>query len=81
MLFRNDDTKSRNHVCDKTMLDELNGIVNPTLREKIHKSIFGKLINATVNFGLGGSIKATKKIVKFTDGLAEEHYKQVTRQF
>ena len=27
------DTKTRNEVCDKTMLDELSGIVNPTLRE------------------------------------------------
>ena len=63
------------------MLDELNGIVNPTLREKIDKSIFGKLINAKVNVGLGGPIKATKEFLKFTDGLAKEHYKQVTRQF
>ena len=32
---KHDDTKTRNEVCDKTMLDELNGIVNPTLRERI----------------------------------------------
>ena len=25
---KHDDTKTRNEVCDKTMLDELNGIVN-----------------------------------------------------
>ena len=30
---KHDDTKTRNEVCDKTMLSELNGIVNPTLRE------------------------------------------------
>ena len=40
---KHDDTKSRNEVCDKTMLNELNGIVNPTLRERIDKSIVGKL--------------------------------------
>ena len=34
------------------MLNELNEIVNPTLRERIDKSIVGKLINAKVNFGL-----------------------------
>ena len=28
-----DDTKTRIEVCDKTMLGELNGIVNPTSRE------------------------------------------------
>ena len=32
---KHDDTKTRNQVCDRTMLDELSGIVNPTLRESI----------------------------------------------
>ena len=36
---KHDDTKTRNDACDKTMLDELNGIVNPTLMERIDKSI------------------------------------------
>ena len=44
------------------MLDELSGIVNPTLRERIDKAIVGKLINATVNFGLGAPIKKKFKI-------------------
>ena len=39
------------------MLGELNGIVNPTLMERIDKSIVGKLINAKVNFGLNHPIK------------------------
>ena len=42
------------------MLDELNGIVNPTLRERIYTLIVGKLINTKVNFGLGAPIKAKK---------------------
>ena len=62
------------------MLNELNEIVNPTLRERTDKSIVGKLINAKVNFGLGAPIK-TKKIPKFTDELAEDLYKPVTRKF
>ena len=33
------DTKTRNEVCDKTMLNET---VNPTLRERIDNSIVGK---------------------------------------
>ena len=57
---KHDDTKTRNEVCDKTMLGELNGIVNPTLRERIDKSIVGKLINAKVNCGLDAPIKAKK---------------------
>ena len=72
-------TKTRNKVCDKTMLGELNRILNPTLRERIDKSIVGKLIKAKVNFGLGAPIK--EKILKFTDELAEELYKPVTRKF
>ena len=54
---KHDDTKIRNEVCDKTMLGELTGIVNPTLRERIDKAIVGKLIKAKVNFGLGHPIK------------------------
>ena len=74
---KHDETKTRNQVCDKILLDELNEIVNPTLRERIDKSIIGKLINAKVNFGFGASTKA-KKILKFTDEVAEELHKPVT---
>ena len=54
--------------------------MNPTLSEKIEKSIVGKLINAKVNFGFGAPTKA-KKILKFTNELAEELYTQVNRKF
>ena len=33
------DTKTRNDVCDKTVLIDLDGIMNLTLRERIDKSI------------------------------------------
>ena len=75
---KHDDTKIRNEVCDKTMLGEWSGIVSSTLRERIDKSILGKLIKAKVNFGLGHPIK-TK--FKFTNELAEELHKPVTRKF
>ena len=51
------DTKTSNEVCDKTMLGELSGIVNPNLRERIDKSMVGKLMKAKVNFGLGHPFK------------------------
>ena len=54
---KHDDTKTWNEVCDKTMLGELSGIVNPTVREIIGKSIVGKLIKAKVNFVLGHPFK------------------------
>ena len=57
---KHDDIKTRNEVYDKTMLDELSEIVNPTLRERIDKSIVGKLIKAKVNFGLGHPVKGNK---------------------
>ena len=41
MLFKHSDTKTGNDVCDRTMLNDLNGIMNPTLRERIDKSIVG----------------------------------------
>ena len=66
---KHDDTKSGNEVCDKTMLNELGDIMNPTLRERIVKSIVGKLIKAQINFGLGHPIKQK---IKFTNELAEE---------
>ena len=54
---KHDDTKTRNEVCDKTMLGELSGIVNPTLRERIDKSIVGKLIKLIL-----GCVLLLKKI-------------------
>ena len=62
VIQKHDDTKTMNDVSDKKMLGELSGIVNPTLREKIDKSIVGKLIKAKVNFGLGHPIKQKFKI-------------------
>ena len=40
----NSDTKTMNDVRDKTILNELEDIMNPTLRERIDTSIVGKLI-------------------------------------
>ena len=57
---KHDDTKTGNEDCDKMMLDEFGGIVNPTIRERIHEAIVGKLINAKVIFGLGTAIKVKK---------------------
>ena len=73
---KHDDTKTRNEVCDKTMLGELSGILNPTPRVRIDKSIVGKLIKSNVNFGLGLPIK---KKLKLTNDLADELYKPVSK--
>ena len=54
---KHDDTKTSYEVCDKIMLGESMEIVNPTLREKINKSIVQQLIKAKGNFGIGHPIK------------------------
>ena len=53
------------------MLKELKGIYNPSLRERLDKSIVSKLIGTKVKFGMG----VTKK------DLAEELHKPITRKF
>ena len=75
---KHDDTITRNEVCDRAMLGELNVIVNSTLMERIDKSIVGKLIKAKVNSGWANLLKNN---CKFANELAEELYKPVTRKF
>ena len=77
---KQNNTKTSNQVCNKTMLNELNETMNSTLRERIDKSIVGKLINAKVNLGLGAPTKA-KKILNFTDELAENSINQSSENF
>ena len=55
-----DNTNTRNHVCDCTILNELNEIMNPTLRKELINQELEKRINAKVNFGLGATIKTKK---------------------
>ena len=47
------DTKTRNEVCDETMLGELKNIYNPTLRERLDKSLVEKIIGTKAKFGWG----------------------------
>ena len=51
--LKNDDTATRNSVCDKIMIKELEGIYNTTLRDRLDKSIVSKLIGTNVKFGMG----------------------------
>ena len=51
--------------------------MNRTLRERIDKSIAGKLINAKFNFGFDAPIKTNKKS---KNDHAEKLYKPVTRK-
>ena len=48
----------------KNMLKELKGIYNPTLRERLDKSIVSKLIGMKVKFGMG--VKKKRPSGRFT---------------
>ena len=52
--LKNKDTKTRNKVCDKKMLQDLN-ILNPSIRERIDKSIVGNIIRAKMAIGMGAN--------------------------
>ena len=72
--LKNNDTTTRNAVCDKNMLKELEGIYNPTIRERMERGIVSPLIRTKARFGWGVNKK------KFS-ALAEELHKPVSRKF
>ena len=47
------DRKTRNEVCDKQMLQQLDEIENPSLRERLDRGLVSGMINAKVKLGLG----------------------------
>ena len=51
--LKNNDTTTRNAVCDKNMLKELKGIYNPTIRERMERGLVSSLIGTKARFGWG----------------------------
>ena len=51
--LKNNDTATRNAVCDKNMLKELKGIYNPSIREKTERGLVSTLIGTKARFGMG----------------------------
>lgn len=49
----NKDTKTRNKICDTEMLKKLDGIYNPTLRERMDRAIVKPIIGTKKHFGWG----------------------------
>ena len=79
--LKNNDTATRNNVCDKNMLQEMKDIYNPTLRERMERGLVSTLIGTKKRFGWGvttGTGYIKKK--KFST-LAEELHKPVKRKF
>ena len=48
---KNKDTKTCDEFCDKIMLTELNGIYNPTFRERMERVVVSKIIGTKKRFG------------------------------
>ena len=51
--LKNNDTATRNNVCDKNMLNEMKNIYNPTLRERMERGLVSTLIGTKKRFGWG----------------------------
>ena len=51
--LKNNDTMTRNAVCDKNMLKKLKGIYNPTIRERMERGLVSSLIGTKARFGWG----------------------------
>ena len=51
--LKNNDTATRNKVCDKNMLEEMKNIYNPSLRERMERGLVSTLIGTKKRFGWG----------------------------
>ena len=54
---KNKNTGVRNRVCDKNMLNELAGIYNPTLRERLERTLVSPIIVTKMRLGMGHSVQ------------------------
>jgi hypothetical protein len=67
------------------MLSELDDIYNPTLRERLERSIVDKIIGTKMRFGMGLNESVKKSSKKVTSlqmhELAEELHKPVRKKF
>ena len=86
------DTKTRNEVCDKNMLAELDGIYNPTLRDRIDRGIVRPIIGTKKRFGMGlkkersenersEAERSKSNRVSWSSPLATELHKPVIKNF
>ena len=71
--LKNDDTATRNAVCDKNMLKELEDIYNPTIKERMERGLVSSLIGTKERLGWGVDKKAST--------LAEDLHKPIRRKF
>jgi len=80
---KNKDTKTRNEVCDKEMLEELDGIYNSTLPERIDRGIVRPIIRTKKRFrmGLKKGERSKNDRISSSSPLAAELHKPVIKNF
>ena len=79
--LKNNDTATRNNVCDKNMLQEMKNIYNPTLWERMERGLVSTLIGTKKTLWLGCSNGNRLYQKKKFSVLAEELHKPVKRKF
>lgn len=57
---KNKDTKTRNEICDREMLKEMDDISDPTIRERIDRGIVKPIIWSKQKFGMGQTMYCLK---------------------
>ena len=55
------DTATRN-IADKLMIEEMDAIKDPTMRERVERGIIRPIINAKQKFGMGVKKKSDKMV-------------------
>lgn len=58
--LKNKDTDTRNKVCDSDMIEELEAIPNPTIRERLERAVVKPIIKAKKMFGMGSEMYCLK---------------------
>ena len=77
---KNKDAKTRNEKCDREMLEELNGIYNPTLRERMQRGVVSTIIGTKRRLGWGLK-KERSESVNWSSQLADELHKPIIKNF
>ncbi|GFY59096.1 uncharacterized protein TNIN_277711 [Trichonephila inaurata madagascariensis] len=57
--LKNKDTKTRNEMCDSNMIQELDDILNPTIRKRLDRAVVS-IIKAKKTFGMGSKMHCLK---------------------
>jgi len=64
----NKDTKTRNSLCDKNMVFDLDSIVKPTFSERVDRAIAGTIIKAKIKLGAGFWLKSGRGFISEAKG-------------